>query len=479
MIPEEGIYRLLFERAAQGVVLQQDDKIILANQSFADMVGYTIAELLAFSAEDVLKLIHPQDRETALTWIRDPLADENLPKTADYRFVRRDGTIGWWSATVSTLDYENKPAILGIFADITEHKKTDESVERSNQLLTDILNVLPVGVCLTDEGGYYRMMNDAYCATYEYNRDEMLGQHYSVIMPPDQIALANAHYARLLGGDVGIPVERKRQRKDGTLVYIEAANALVKDVDGRTLVITTVRDITERTRARAELQTRNDDLNAFAHTVAHDLKNPLAVMSGYAELLYDEYKTLQPAEVERYLSAIVKHEHKMQSIVDELLLLSSVRDVEQVTTSPLDMSRIVAAAQENLRELIDTYQVEIDLPAQWPIAVGYAPWVEQVWVNYLSNALKYGGSPPRLKLGADERAAGQIRFWVKDNGRGLTPDEQVRVFQPFERLGRQRMTGHGLGLSIVRRIVEKLGGEVGVESEIGQGSTFYFTLPKV
>jgi diguanylate cyclase (GGDEF)-like protein/PAS domain S-box-containing protein len=121
-----------------------------------------------------------------------------------------------------------------------------------------ILEALPVGVCLTDETGHYRFMNDAYCAIYEYVREEMIGQHYSVIMPPDQLDLANAHYKRLLSGDTGIPVERKRQRRNGSIIYIEAANALVQDADGKKMVITTVREITERKLMEAELQRANE-----------------------------------------------------------------------------------------------------------------------------------------------------------------------------------------------------------------------------
>ena len=118
-------------------------------------------------------------------------------------------------------------------------------------------------------------------------------------------------------------------------------------------------------------------------------------------------------------------------------------------------------------------------PSEWPSAMGHAPWVEEVWVNYLSNAIKYGGSesePPRIELGAETQADGMIRFWVHDNGPGIAPEDQARLFTPFTRLDQARATGHGLGLSIVRRIAEKLGGQASVDSQVGQGSTFSFTL---
>lgn len=265
---EEKIYRLLFEHSAQGILLLQSEKIVLVNQSFADMVGYTVGELLEFSIEAIFNLIHPEDRKTALALFRILLTGKELPKNYENRFIRRNGEIGWGSVTVSTIDYGGQPTVLTAYVDITERKKVAEALERGSNLLAATLDVLPVGVCLTDETGHYRMMNDAYCAIYEYDRKEMLGQHYSVIMPSDQIALANAHYARLLSGDVGIPVERKRQRKNGNIVYIEAANALVVGEDGQKMVITTVRDVTERKRVEEIIRLR---LGLLDYATTHSL----------------------------------------------------------------------------------------------------------------------------------------------------------------------------------------------------------------
>jgi len=111
------------------------------------------------------------------------------------------------------------------------------------------------------------------------------------------------------------------------------------------------------------------------------------------------------------------------------------------------------------------------------VAVGYEQWVEEVWVNYVSNAIKYGGQPPRVELGAETQPHGLVRFWVRDNGPGISPEEQARLFTPFTRLDQACVKGHGLGLSIARRIVERLGGQVAVESAVGPGSVFSFTLP--
>ena len=127
----------------------------------------------------------------------------------------------------------------------------------------------------------------------------------------------------------------------------------------------------------------------------------------------------------------------------------------------------------------------VSVPETWPLVMGYGPWVDEIWENYLANAIKYGGrsdpaSPeaPHVEVGSTVQEDGQVRFWVRDNGPGILPQDHSRLFVPFSRLGQGSGAGHGLGLSIVQRIVERLGGAVGVESTVGQGSSFYFTLPR-
>lgn len=234
-----------------------------------------------------------------------------------------------------------------------------------------------------------------------------------------------------------------------------------------------------------ELQARNAELDAFAHTVAHDLKNPLGAIIGFADLLVRKHDQVPPHRQVQYLEFILQGSQKMSDIIEALLLLSQVR-TQEVEIVPLDMEEIIAEVLQRLAPMIDQYQAEVTLPDAWPTALGYAPWIEEVWINYINNALKYGGQLPQVQIGVSassvEDCAGSdarpmIRFWVRDNGPGLTSPQCAQLFTPFTRLGQNHVEGHGLGLSIVQRIVEKIGGTVGVASEVGKGSTFSFTLP--
>ena len=256
----------------------------------------------------------------------------------------------------------------------------------------------------------------------------------------------------------------------------------------------------------AELQARNEELDAFAHTVAHDLRNPLSVLSGYSGMLETRLDLMSREQIKHSANTIATNARRMNNIIDELLLLAGVRKMEQVLMVPLDMSAIVAEAVSRLGDMAYKRQAEIAAPDEWPVVLGRAGWVEEVWVNYLSNAIKYGGTPPQIEIGytpgdqaarpekaphdakcweseiqnpADprQRTESKVTFWVRDNGPGLAAEQRARLFAPFERLHQVRVEGHGLGLSIVRRIIEKLGGQVGVESEPCAGSLFFFTLP--
>jgi two-component system sensor histidine kinase/response regulator len=227
-----------------------------------------------------------------------------------------------------------------------------------------------------------------------------------------------------------------------------------------------------------ELERRNLELDAFARTVAHDLKNPLNAVIGYTEMLVSECSTdtVPDEEMIEILHSVKQAGHKMVGIIDSLLLLAGVAKQVHVETQPVEMNYIIQQVLQRLSYMIKQYQAKISLPDTWPPVEGYAPWIEEVWTNYISNGMKYGGNPPYLELGANVESE-MIRFWVDDNGPGLTAEAKEQLFTPFTRVHTGSTEGHGLGLSIVRQVIEKLGGQVGVETNEGQGCRFYFTLP--
>jgi PAS domain S-box-containing protein len=371
--------------------------------------------------------------------------------------------------------------------------QTEKKLKESERWLATTLSSIGDAVIVTDNQGKIKFMNLVAAALTGWKSHEAAGmdagQVFDILRAETRAAVDSPITRALQEGAVvnlldGILVVTGSGRE----IPIDCSAAPVWDEKGEiTGVVLVLRDITERKRAEealrryaVTLEARNEELAAFAHTVAHDLKNPASLIVGFAETLEKDYTALSDDQILSAVQAFSRIGRKMNSIIDELLLLSVVHDA-QVETELLDMRGVATAAQQRLAYMIQKYQAEIVVkqPEAWPKARGYAPWLEEVWVNYLSNALQYGGTPPRIELGAHVQPDGRACFWVRDNGPGLTAEQQAKLFTPFTRLDRVRATGYGLGLSIVRRIVEKLGGQVAVDSAgaPGQGCVFSFTLP--
>jgi len=252
------------------------------------------------------------------------------------------------------------------------------------------------------------------------------------------------------------------------------------------------REIAEQARAeqalsqvnaelRARIQERDDliqELEAFSHTVAHDLKNPLQTLTFSAQILL---RTISPENsgLAGYAQTILDTCKSMNTIIDELLLLASVRR-EDILPQPVEMKSVIDQALKRLDALVQEHQPVIQLSGEFPEALGYAPWLEDVWANLIANAIQYGGTPPLIIISADQQPDSMVRFSIQDNGNGIKPEDQESLFTAFSQGRKSGRRGHGLGLSIVQRIVSKLGGEVMVQStnEPGMGSVFSFTLPQ-
>lgn len=373
-----------------------------------------------------------------------------------------------------------------------------EQMQLEKHYLETLVASSQAGIVVIDAEGRVLSWNPAAERIFGYTSAEAIGRNIDLLVASasDEMLREGTRLTARAFGDARVRhVITQRMRKDGSLVDVEVYGTA--EVVGRERgMILSYHDITELQATRktielfnselrqrldqldevnASLQARNEELDAFAHTVAHDLRSPLHNIVGYADLLRWDASTMASAEIVGLAAEVLQQARRMRNIINELLLLATVRK-EDVRALPLPMGDIVAEALERLTDLLVLSEAEVITPAAWPVGIGYAPWIEEVWVNYVSNAINYGGKPPRVELGADVQGDA-VRFWVRDNGAGVPPEARSRLFTPFTRLSQARASGHGLGLSIVQRIISKLGGEVGVESEDGSGSLFYFTLP--
>lgn len=227
------------------------------------------------------------------------------------------------------------------------------------------------------------------------------------------------------------------------------------------------------------LESQNRELDAYAHSVAHDLKTPLTTLIGMSSLLNSGAIAFSPEQTRNSISIIHRTATKMSAIIDALLLLASVRRADNLSPEIINVRKIAEEAQLRLAELAERHGSHITYIGTWLPALGYEPWIEEVWVNYLSNAIKYGGTPAHIEIGCELIDDHHNKYWVRDYGAGIAASKRSDLFVQFSRLDPHASDGHGLGLSIVKRIIQRLHGNVGYEDAQGGGSCFWFTLPVI
>lgn len=351
-----------------------------------------------------------------------------------------------------------------------------------------ILDIMPDGLIIIDNHLRIADINQSFLDLLKQKRDEIIGKTLIEIFPQrrsliEQLALKE----KIAPVELESTINGKKKFFD---VRIAPLSSPKKSQSGRLIVL---RDITDKANYEHQISKANyqlkkeitekekliSDLDAFDHTVAHDLKNVIGSIVTSTDLMQLELERKNYENLGEINELIKLSAEKSFHVIKELLTLASVRQ-QDIKTEMLDMSMIFAEAKNRVMDMVKSSNAEIIEPDDWPAVRGYAPWVEEVWVNFLSNAIKYGGKPPIIEVGANQfYGEKKIRYWIKDNGNGLTKNQQQKLFKKYERFNQTHIEGHGLGLSIVKRIVEKLGGKVGVISNAipGEGCLFHFTLP--
>ena len=349
-----------------------------------------------------------------------------------------------------------------------------------------LIDMIPDAILVVDNSLLIADLNPAMRKLMNSNQEEVIGQSVEKLFPHRQKLITDIKNQDDFQTEISRDVAGITQFFDLQSTVLLDQN---KQQTGRLIVL---KDITRHVDAEEKIMETNNrlmdeikekekliaDLDSFSHTVAHDLKNMLGAIVSASNLIKMGIDDMKKEEVLEINDLIRQSATKTIHITRELLTLASVRQ-QEVKLVNVNMQRIVIEALKRLNDMILENNAQVIIPEQWHNVLGYEGWIEEVWINYISNAIKYGGTPPVIHMGSEILADQRVRFWIKDNGKGLSQADMALLFNKFTRLDTLRAEGHGLGLSIVKRIVEKLNGEVGVESTNipGEGCTFYFILP--
>lgn len=339
-------------------------------------------------------------------------------------------------------------------------------------------------VAITDAQGRILHVNDKFCAISQYSRDELLGQDHRLIN--------SGHHPREFFRDLWHTIrqgrvwrgEIKNRAKDGSYYWVDTTIVPFLDADGKPLqhvairAEVTLRKLTEEAllQRTEELARSNQDLEQFAYVASHDLQEPLRAVAGCIQILQRRYQGQLDAQADELITHVVDGAHRMRQLIEDLLAFSRV-GTRGARPEPVEADHALDLALQNLGAILeDTGAVISRQPL--PRVAADCTQLAQVFQNLIGNALKFRReSPPSVAISA-VRQDNLWTFAIRDNGIGIDPRHTERIFGIFQRLHTRRdYPGTGIGLALCRRIVERHGGRIWVESQPGLGSTFFFTLP--
>lgn len=383
----------------------------------------------------------------------------------------------------------NMASVPGMHDIVTGNRASRNGCARQSPLESAILDTVLDGVIVIDALGTIQSINPAATRIFGYTPEEVVGRNVRMLMPEPYHDEHDGYIANYLHtGDrkiIGIGREVSGRRKDGSVFPMElGVNEM--EVGGQRNFVGTVRDITERKTAEvriqryvADLQKSNQALDEFAYIASHDLKEPLRGLSNNATFLKEDLGDRLEADAIRRLDRIIFLADRMERLVNDLLYFSRLGR-QELAVQPTDLNEVIAEITELIDSIPHDGDIRIEIPERLPTIVCDRPRITELFRNLIGNAIKYNDNDDKLvEIGCDDNGPLRV-FYVRDNGIGIEPRFHDEIFRIFKRLNSEDddVKGNGVGLTFVRRIVERHGGTIWLESTPGEGTTFFFTLPQ-
>jgi PAS domain S-box-containing protein len=522
----EEKYSILVESSLTGIYIDQDGKIAFANERFAAIYKYKRDELIG---TDPRQLVHPEDRAFTNDIRKKRLRGNGAPSVYEARGLTKDGETIWVARRNTRIEYKGRPAILGNVVDVTEQKFAEEQLRDSQERYYAVLEASPDPIVVYDMKGRGVYINPAFTRVFGWHSEELLGKKIDYV-PDENWPETRMMIDKVLDGRGFLGIESRRYTKGGRLLDVDISAAtylnregapqgsihilrditdrkqaeealkkahdeLEQRVEERTAKLAKITkqlkvELTERKRAEKalrlahrglaieadELQAANEELSQYAYVVSHDLKAPLRAVRNYSDFLREDLEGTLDGDQKAYLDGLNRAVNQGEALIEDLLAFARVgRWIGPVER--LDMSAL-------LKELVTSLDldkdVEVVIGKDWPTIEADPTLVKQIFQNLINNAIKFNDSDhKRVEIDWRPAADGQRELFVRDNGIGIDPRHHERIFRVFQRLHTsEEYQGTGVGLAIVKKASSKLHGSVRLESQAGEGSTFFVALPE-
>jgi len=478
----------------------ESGEIVYMSPASEAITGYSPEEFRN-NPDLLMNVVHPEDRNLYTNHVQH--FEDERHEEIEFRIITRNGQIKWLTHTCAPLYMQDK--FLGRRInnrDITDRKTAEEALRESYERIEDLYNNAPCGYHSLDRDGIFVRINDTELRWLGYPRHEVITKmKFSDIITPDSLRTFEEAFPIFKSRGWIKDLEFEMVRKDGTLLPVLLSASAIKDEKGNFIMSrSTMFDITELKRIEEELTKyrehledlvkqrtsalekmthelarSNADLQQFAYAASHDLQEPLRTVAGFVKLLERRYKGKLDEKADEFINYTCEGVERMQLLIKDLLIYSQV-DTKERVFKPINSSVALESAIRSLRSAIEENEAKVTYDPL-PTVMADASQMSRLFQNLIGNAIKFCNEPPvRVHVSAKQKGDEWI-FSVHDNGIGIEPEQADRIFVIFQRLhSREEYPGTGIGLAICKRIVERHGGRLWVDSELGKGSTFYFTL---
>ncbi len=464
------------------VATDAEGRIVFSNPTARDLLRAGDSELAGRPLDQVFRIVNENTRETVESPVAKVMREGTVVGLANHTIlIAQDGTeipIDDSGAPVRGADGKIRGTVL-VFRDITARRHTDEAT----RLMANVVESSDDAIISKDLNGVVTSWNKGAQRIFGYSAEEMIGRPISILAPPDRAAEMHVILERIKRGERVEHFESIRRGKDGRLVNVSLTVSPMLDASGKIVGASKIaRDITERTLAEqaivqhaGRLARSNANLQQFTYAASHDLQEPLRTVVTFTQLLAERYQGKLDGEADEFMSYVISAATRMRQLIADLLNYSRIVHHEDVPLKEVSLNNAVDLAAHNLQLAIEESGTVLET-GSLPVVNADKVQMIQLFQNLIGNAIKYHSKDsPVIRINAEQKGEEWV-VSVCDNGIGIAAEYQEYIFGVFKRLHGNAQAGTGVGLAICKSIVERHGGRIWVESELGQGATFKFSI---
>ena len=495
----EEKYRSLVEHSPDGVAVTHQGKFLFANLVFASIYGFKNEHQLL--DRSVSEVVTEEQREDVLHWFIRAETAESILSRYEYKGLRKDKKEIDVEVRVTQFPFEGQTCLLSFHRNITERKQLHEELGEAERIVGDILATMGDALVITDLNGKVLQVNREFETMTGFRRSEAFGIEFPYPwLMDEEMARFVLWISELREKNYLHDFDMNWLSKDKRKLAVSLNTTLLRNSRGEPIAMLNIgRDISERKRLSEELearsrqietlyqetlsksleiQRRNKELDDFTYVVSHDLKEPLVTIEGYGKILENDFQKELGSTGLDYLNSVITAANRMKKFIDDLLALTRLSRITE-SFQPTPIGKLLDEIRSDLEFTLRERSVRLIIENTMPVIRCSYSQMKLVFQNLISNAIKFNDKPaPEIVIGYHDDPK-EYRFFVKDNGIGIEEQYFEKIFGIFQRLHRsEEYSGTGVGLTIVKKIIDIHQGKIWVESKVGKGTTFHITIPK-